>query len=74
MNLKDFNELEKRDFDNAAVWNAIREVIKQRDELYEALQLAYTNLGATALSEHTFTYVRNKIQQTLAKMNRSKPS
>jgi len=38
MELKDFNELCKRDFDNGAVMNAIRGAFKERDELYEALK------------------------------------
>lgn len=33
MKLKDFDELCKRDFDNAAVIEAIRRVFKERDEL-----------------------------------------
>ena len=39
MQLKDFDELVKRDFDNAAVTNAIRQVFKERDELLEACKL-----------------------------------
>ena len=38
MELKDFNELEQRDFENGAVRDAIRGVFKERDELHEALK------------------------------------
>jgi hypothetical protein len=37
MKLKDFDELVRRDFDNAAVTNAIRQVFKERDELLKVV-------------------------------------
>ena len=37
-------------------------------ELVEVLKLAYANLGPSDTTEHTFFYVRNKIQQALEKV------
>lgn len=38
MNLKQFDQLTKHDFDNGAVIDEIRDVIKQRDALREVLK------------------------------------
>ena len=38
MKLKDFDELCKRDFDNGAVLDEIRQVFKEHDELLEACE------------------------------------
>jgi len=72
MQLKDFKELTKRDFDNGAVINAIQQVFKERDELLEACKSAPA-IAETLMGELVGKKAANWgiINDGLAKINRA---
>ena len=62
-----YNVKEKAKFIEMLLEQLLREEEKVC-ALVEVLKLAYANLGPSDTTEHTFFYVRNKIQQALAKV------